>query len=62
MLSKLPKGTIFIRRMGNAYFVDRWRKEKGKVISEYFGRKEDASVAKQIDWSNEYKRIKTIFI
>lgn len=57
MLSSLPRGTIFIRKMGNSSYVYRKRKEKGVVISEYLGKSEDEEVKKQIELSNEYKRI-----
>lgn len=58
MLQKLPRGSIFVRKMGNSYFVYRKRKENGKVVSEYLGNSLDESVQKQIELSNEYKRIK----
>lgn len=57
MLSKLPRGSIFIRKMGNASFVYRRRKENNKVISEYLGSIHNKNAQKQIELSNEYKRI-----
>lgn len=58
MLSNLPRGSIFIRQIGNSFFVYRKRKEKGKVISIYLGNLDDEKVKKEIELSQEYKRIK----
>lgn len=57
-LSSLPRGTIFIIKVGNSSFVYRKRKENKKVISEYLGNIENEDVQKEIRLSNEYKRIK----
>lgn len=57
MLLKLPRGTIFIRQMGNSSFVYRKKKEKGKVISEYLGNINNERAQKGIELSQEYKRI-----
>lgn len=57
MLSSLPKGSLFIRRMGNSEFVYRRRKENGKVISEYLGNINSSNAKEQISLSEEYKRI-----
>ena len=57
MLLSLPRGTIFVRKMGNSSYVYRKKKESGIVVSEYLGNIEDESVKKQIELSNEYKRI-----
>lgn len=57
MLSSLPKGSLFIRRMGNSEFVYRKRKENGKVVSEYLGNINSVKVKEQMLLSNEYKRI-----
>lgn len=58
MLLSLPKGSIFIRKMGGSSFAYRKWKENGKVVSQYLGNINDANVQKQIELSNEYKRIK----
>lgn len=58
MLLSLPRGTIFIRKMGNSYFVYRKRKENGRVLTEYLGNSKDEFAQKQIELSNDYKRIK----
>lgn len=57
-LNNLPRGTIFIRKMGNSFFAYRKRKEKQKVVSIYLGNINDEKVKKEIELSNEYKRIK----
>lgn len=57
-LSKLPRGTIFIRKMGNAFFVYRKRKSDGKVITEYIGKKDSDRAYEEIEASKEYKQIK----
>lgn len=57
MLVSLPRGSIFIRKMGNSHFVYRKRKEDGKVISEYLGNMNDKDVQRQISLSKDYKRI-----
>ena len=59
MLSSLPKGSIYIRQMGKSFFVYRRKRENGKVISEYLGNKNNKEVQKQIQLSQEYKRINT---
>ncbi len=58
MLSQLPRGTIFIKPIGNSSFVYRKRKEGKKVISEYLGNIRSNKVDKEIEASKEYKRIK----
>ena len=58
LLLSLPKGALFIRKMGNSSFAYRKWKENGKVVSEYLGNVNDNEVKKQIELSNEYKRIK----
>lgn len=58
MLSQLPRGTIFIKQIGNSSFVYRKRKEGKKVISEYLGNIRSNKVDKEIEASKEYKRIK----
>ena len=57
ILFSLPKGSLFIRRMGNSEFAYRKRKENGKVISEYLGNVNSDKVKEQIYLSKEYKRI-----
>ncbi len=57
-LSSLPRGSIFVRKMGKSSFVYRKRKENGVVISEYLGNFDDQEVKKQIELSEEYKRVK----
>ena len=58
MLLSLPKGSIFIRKMGGSSFAYRKWKENGKVVSQYLGNVNDVEVQKQIELSGEYKRIK----
>lgn len=58
MLQFLPRGTIFIRKMGNSSFAYRKRKEQGSVVTEYLGNINDNNVQAEIERSNEYKRIK----
>ena len=58
MLVSLPRGSIFVRKMGNSFFVYRRRKENGKVVSESLGNIDDFKAKEQIQLSNEYKRIK----
>ena len=58
MLKSLPRGSIFIRKMGNSSFVYRRKKEHGKVVSEYLGNSNSEEVKKQIELSQDYKRIK----
>lgn len=57
MLDSLPRGSIFVRKMGESSFVYRKRKENGKVVSEYLGNINSEDVQKQIELSKEYKRI-----
>lgn len=57
-LYSLPRGSIFVRKMGKSSFVYRKRKENGAVISEYLGNFDDQEVKKQIELSEEYKRVK----
>lgn len=58
MLNELPRGTIFIRKIHNASFVYRKKKENGKVVSEYLGPFNSEKVKNEINKSEEYKRIK----
>lgn len=57
IISKLPKGCIFIRKIGNSSYAYRKRKEKGKVISVYLGNIECEYTQQQIQLTEEYKRI-----
>lgn len=58
MLKSLPRGSIYIRKIGNSSFMYRKRKENGKVISEYLGNANGSNIQKEIELSEEYKRIK----
>ena len=58
MLLSLPRGSIFVRKMGKSSFAYRKRKENGVVVSVYLGNVNDESVRREIELSNEYKRIK----
>lgn len=58
MLSNLPRGSIFVIKVGNSSFAYRKRKENGKVISEYLGNINDKKAQEEIERSNDYKRIK----
>ena len=58
MLEKLPRGSIFIRKIGNSSYVYRKRKEDGKVVSVYLGNVNDESAKEEIKKSEDYKRIK----
>lgn len=57
-LLSLPRGSIFIRKMGNSSFAYRKRKENGKVVSEYLGNVEIIEVKRQIRLSQYYKLTK----
>lgn len=57
MLFKLPRGSIFIRKIGNSSFAYRKRKEGKKVISEYLGNIKSNHALNEIAASKEYKRI-----
>ena len=58
MLKRLPKGSLYIRKDYNSYFVYRRKREGKKIISEYLGPLESAKAQEEINKSNEYKRIK----
>ena len=58
MLESLPRGSIYIRKMGNSSFAYRKRKENGKVISIYLGNSSGNNIEKEIEVANEYKRVK----
>ena len=58
MLNSLPRGSIFIRKMGNSLFAYRKYKENGRVISIYLGNVKEAKVRQEIELSNDYKRIR----
>ena len=58
MLESLPKGSIFVRKMGGSSFVYRRRRENDRIISEYLGNINESYAQKQIELSEEYKRIK----
>ena len=60
MLESLPRGSVFIRKMGNSFFAYRKRKENGVVVSEYLGNINNMEVKEQMRLSNEYKRLKEI--
>jgi len=57
MVLSLPKGSIFIRKIGNSFFVYRKRRENGKVVSQYLGNKKSKEAQRQIELSHEYHRI-----
>ena len=57
-LKNLPKGTIFIRKDYNSYFVYRKRREGSKILSEYIGPFESLRAQEEMNKSSEYKRIK----
>ena len=57
MLNSLPRGSIFIRKVGQSSFAYRKWKENGKVISEYLGNINNDRVKKEIELSRDYKRI-----
>ena len=58
MLAKLPRGTIFVRKMGKSSFVYRKRKEQGKVVSEYLGNNTSEKAKQAIEEYNEYRRLR----
>ena len=58
LLKSLPRGTIFIRKIGNQSFAYRKRKENGKVVSEYLGNIESQKAKDEILRSEDYKNIK----
>ena len=57
MLCSLPRGSLFIRKMGGSSFAYLKRREGEKVISIYLGNVNGEEVKKQIELSKEYKRI-----
>ena len=58
ILSSLPHGSLFVRRIGSEKYAYLKRKENGKVISFYLGNIKNIEVQKQIELCKEYKRIK----
>ena len=58
LLKSLPRGSLFIRKDYNSYFVYRRKREGNKVVSEYLGPLESDKAQEEINKSNEYKRIK----
>ena len=59
ILSSLPRGSIFIRKIGGSSYAYRKRKENGKIVSEYLGNIDSDEAKRQIELSEEYKRIKS---
>lgn len=57
-LTKLPKGTIFIRKIKNSSFAYRKRKINNTVISEYLGPVYKEEVQKEIERTKDYKLFK----
>jgi hypothetical protein len=58
ILSKLPKGSIVVRKIRNHYFVYRNFRLDHRVKSIYLGKKGSSEVDEQILLRNEYLRIK----
>ena len=58
ILSKLPKGSIVVRKIRNHYFVYRNVRIDHRVISIYIGKKGSAKVEEQILLRKEYLRTK----
>ena len=58
LLSKLPKGSIFVRKNNNSYFVYKKYRVDKKVVSEYIGPINSNLSQKAIDDYQELKRIK----
>ena len=61
-LSKLPRGTIYIAKAYNSFFVYRKRKENGRVISEYIGPLDDEISKQAIEQAKDYKRLKAMIL
>ena len=59
LLSKLPKGSIFVRHIGKHAFVYRNLRLKNHVRSIYLGKKGMPKVEEQILLRKEYMRIKS---
>lgn len=57
-LRLLPKGTIFIRKIGNSSYAYRKYKENGKVVSVYLGNVLKESVQNEIALSKDYHQCK----
>lgn len=57
LLSDLPRGTIFVRKMGNSSFVYRKWKINGLVYSKYIGKYDSEIVKQEIVKSQEFKRV-----
>lgn len=58
ILSSLPGGSLFIRRIGSSSYAYLKHKENGKVISLYLGNIEDYKVQEQIEKNKKHKRVK----
>lgn len=56
-LQNLSRGTIFIRKMRNSYFVYKKYKENNKTKTEYLGPKGSIKANKGIEEAIEYKRL-----
>lgn len=56
-LQNLSRGTIFIRKMRNSYFVYKKYKENNKTKSEYLGPKGSIKANEGINKAKEYKRV-----
>lgn len=59
MLLSLPKGSIFVKQIGNICYAYRKYRDKDKIVSIYLGNIESEEVKKQIELNSEYRRIKS---
>lgn len=57
-LNSLPKGSIFIRKVGSSSYAYRKIKENGKVVSVYLGNVQEESVKHELTLSEEYHNTK----
>lgn len=55
MLANLPKGCVFVRKVGTkAYAYRKWR-EDDKILTEYLGKVDSSKTFEKIKKINEYK-------
>lgn len=56
-MTALPKGTIFVRKMGDQYYAYRKYREGNKVISKYIGPIKNEEVKQVMKEVEEYKKL-----
>ncbi len=58
MLKSIPRGSIFIQKINNKYFVYRKKKVNNKVVSEYIGKKGSKQSNDAIKDAVKYRQVK----